>query len=302
MRDAFAALAARDRRRPQRRRRSPTASSRSRSRTWPNAIKKISVQRGYDVTRYALNCFGGAGGQHACLVADALGMTTRADPSVLVAALGLRHGARRHPRDAPAGDRAAARRQGARRASSAIGARLGDAARRRSRGPRRAGAARSRSSCARISAMPAPTRRWWWRRAALAAMQRAFEKAHKARFGFVDRAKQMVVEAVVGRGGRRRRQVQRARAASARAANCRSRRAARGSSRAALARSARVFTARAAQAGPRRQGAGPHHRAASDHRGRARLAGRAHGEESSGAHPRQEAQAHACRSARRPIR
>ncbi|APG93770.1 hydantoinase B/oxoprolinase family protein [Sinorhizobium americanum] len=39
------------------------------------AIKKISVQRGYDVTRYALNCFGGAGGQHACLVADALGMT-----------------------------------------------------------------------------------------------------------------------------------------------------------------------------------------------------------------------------------
>jgi len=41
-----------------------------------NAIKHISVQRGYDVTRYALNCFGGAGGQHACLVADALGMKT----------------------------------------------------------------------------------------------------------------------------------------------------------------------------------------------------------------------------------
>jgi 5-oxoprolinase (ATP-hydrolysing) len=40
------------------------------------AIKKISVQRGYDVTRYALGCFGGAGGQHACLVADALGMTS----------------------------------------------------------------------------------------------------------------------------------------------------------------------------------------------------------------------------------
>ncbi|MGB3538618.1 MAG: hydantoinase B/oxoprolinase family protein [Mesorhizobium sp.] len=39
-----------------------------------NAIKKISVQRGYDVTEYALNCFGGAGGQHACMVADALGM------------------------------------------------------------------------------------------------------------------------------------------------------------------------------------------------------------------------------------
>lgn len=40
------------------------------------AIKKISVQRGYDITRYALNSFGGAGGQHACLVADALGMKT----------------------------------------------------------------------------------------------------------------------------------------------------------------------------------------------------------------------------------
>jgi 5-oxoprolinase (ATP-hydrolysing) len=40
-----------------------------------NAIKKISVARGYDVTRYTLQCFGGAGGQHACLVADALGMT-----------------------------------------------------------------------------------------------------------------------------------------------------------------------------------------------------------------------------------
>jgi 5-oxoprolinase (ATP-hydrolysing) len=40
-----------------------------------NAIKQISVQRGYDVTNYTLNCFGGAGGQHACLVADSLGMT-----------------------------------------------------------------------------------------------------------------------------------------------------------------------------------------------------------------------------------
>ena len=41
-----------------------------------NAIKKISVQRGHDVTAYALQCFGGAGGQHACGVADALGMKT----------------------------------------------------------------------------------------------------------------------------------------------------------------------------------------------------------------------------------
>ncbi len=41
-----------------------------------NAIKKISVQRGYDVSEYALTCFGGAGGQHACAVADTLGMET----------------------------------------------------------------------------------------------------------------------------------------------------------------------------------------------------------------------------------
>ena len=40
-----------------------------------NAIRKISVARGHDVTRYALACFGGAGGQHACRIADALGIT-----------------------------------------------------------------------------------------------------------------------------------------------------------------------------------------------------------------------------------
>lgn len=41
-----------------------------------NAIKRISVERGYDVTEYALNCFGAAGGQHACLIADTLGIST----------------------------------------------------------------------------------------------------------------------------------------------------------------------------------------------------------------------------------
>jgi len=39
-----------------------------------NAIKKISLEKGYDVSQYTLCCFGGAGGQHACLIADALGM------------------------------------------------------------------------------------------------------------------------------------------------------------------------------------------------------------------------------------
>ena len=41
-----------------------------------NAIKQVSVQKGHDATRFALQCFGGAGGQHACLVADELGMAT----------------------------------------------------------------------------------------------------------------------------------------------------------------------------------------------------------------------------------
>jgi 5-oxoprolinase (ATP-hydrolysing) len=41
-----------------------------------NAVKKISVQRGHDITRYTLTSFGGAGGQHACAVADALGIST----------------------------------------------------------------------------------------------------------------------------------------------------------------------------------------------------------------------------------
>ncbi|HEY4250167.1 MAG TPA: hydantoinase B/oxoprolinase family protein [Roseomonas sp.] len=41
-----------------------------------NAIKQVSIQKGHDATRFALQCFGGAGGQHACMVADALGMET----------------------------------------------------------------------------------------------------------------------------------------------------------------------------------------------------------------------------------
>ena len=61
-----------------------------------NAIKKISVQRGYDITDYTLQCFGGAGGQHACKVADALGMKESLSPSPCRGALGLWHGAGRY--------------------------------------------------------------------------------------------------------------------------------------------------------------------------------------------------------------
>ena len=94
-----------------------------------NAIKKISVQRGYDVTDYALNCFGGAGGQHACLVADALGITTvlMHPLSALLSAYGM--GLADIRATAPAGDRAAAGRTRAR----AIGEAAGGWARRRAR-------------------------------------------------------------------------------------------------------------------------------------------------------------------------
>ena len=116
-----------------------------------NAIKKISVQRGYDVTRYTLNCFGGAGGQHACLVADALGMTTvLIHPySSLLSAYGM--GLGRHPRHTAAGDRGTA--WGSRAYSDHHG-------RRRTRGndPRRVNRARRaraghRRPCARTSAL-----------------------------------------------------------------------------------------------------------------------------------------------------
>jgi 5-oxoprolinase (ATP-hydrolysing) len=93
-----------------------------------NAIKKISVQRGYDVTRYTLNCFGGAGGQHACLVADALGMTTvLIHPfSSLMSAYGMGladiRATRQQAIEEPLGDTALA-------SINAVGARLGAQAR-----------------------------------------------------------------------------------------------------------------------------------------------------------------------------
>jgi 5-oxoprolinase (ATP-hydrolysing) len=56
-----------------------------------NAVKKISVQKGHDVTRYVLTTFGGAGGQHACAVADALGISKVLVPPMagVLSALGI---------------------------------------------------------------------------------------------------------------------------------------------------------------------------------------------------------------------
>jgi 5-oxoprolinase (ATP-hydrolysing) len=159
-----------------------------------NAIKKISVQRGYDVTRYALNCFGGAGGQHACLVADALGMTTvLIHPfSSLLSAYGM-----------GLADIRATRQQAIEEAFGAKSlALLNKTAKRLSTEVSREVAGQG---------VPAKTIKVHVRAhiryagtdtalvvkgGTLAAMKSAFEKAHKAQFGFIDRKKDLVIEAV----------------------------------------------------------------------------------------------------------
>src|SRR6478735_4984009 len=159
-----------------------------------NAIKKISVQRGYDVTRYALNCFGGAGGQHACLVADALGMTrVLIHPfSSLLSAYGMGladiRATREQAIELAFGNKALT-------AIARVGAALGKAT--------KAEVAGQGVSPGKIKIFTRAHIRYAGTDTALvvaagsaAAMKRAFEKAHKARFGFIDRTKQMVVEAV----------------------------------------------------------------------------------------------------------
>ncbi|MFL5030057.1 MAG: hydantoinase B/oxoprolinase family protein, partial [Xanthobacteraceae bacterium] len=199
-----------------------------------NAIKKISVQRGYDVTRYALNCFGGAGGQHACLVADALGMTkVLIHPfSSLLSAYGMGlasiRATRQQALEEPFGDAALA-------SLAALGEQLGEDARNEVIGQgvragdisvhvrahiRYAGTdtalvvpgfviagraaatavARGREAASAESRTSAETVNSGLRPAAGPGMTQklkfAFEAAHKSRFGFIDESKAMVVEAV----------------------------------------------------------------------------------------------------------
>jgi len=158
------------------------------------AIKKISVARGYDVTRYALNCFGGAGGQHACDVADALAIeTVLIHPlSSLLSAYGMGLADIRAHRDQgvdePLGDEAVARlaplvaKLGAEAASELEG-----------RGVDAAAIKRRESAQLRYAGSDSALEVGW---RGAAAMRRAFEKAHRARFGFVDRSKPVVIEAV----------------------------------------------------------------------------------------------------------
>jgi len=159
-----------------------------------NAIKKISVQRGYDVTRYALNCFGGAGGQHACLVADALGMTkVLIHPfSSLLSAYGMGladiRATRQQAIELLFGAKALA-------ALKREGARLGREARNEVAGQGVAAGKIKIFIRAHIRYAGTDTA-LIVDAGTLPAMARAFEKAHKARFGFIDRTKQMVIEAV----------------------------------------------------------------------------------------------------------
>src|SRR6516225_8088204 len=192
-----------------------------------NAIKKISVQRGYDVTRYALNCFGGAGGQHACLVADALGMTkVLIHPfSSLLSAYGMGladiRATRQQAVEEPFGDAAMA-------SVARVGGRLADDAKRevvdqgvaaravevfvrahiRYAGTDTAlvvpafsvvadelrGGARNPNPRAAVmdsKSLPAAALGM-----SLERLKSAFEAAHKSRFGFIDDSKELVVEAV----------------------------------------------------------------------------------------------------------
>ncbi|MEX0590160.1 MAG: hydantoinase/oxoprolinase family protein, partial [Xanthobacteraceae bacterium] len=206
-----------------------------------NAIKKISVQRGYDVTRYALNCFGGAGGQHACLVADSLGIeTVLIHPlSGLLSAYGMGLADIRATRQQAVEEQFGPQ---AKKAVEELGAKLGadaaaevegqgvpradikvfvrahiryagtdtalevpayslsvipDAAEGGEPGSRNTGGPGSRVSPRSLS-LGAPKARpeGGSPGMALQAMKSTFETAHRARFGFIDESKELVVEAV----------------------------------------------------------------------------------------------------------
>jgi 5-oxoprolinase (ATP-hydrolysing) len=157
-----------------------------------NAIKQISVQRGHDVTDYALTSFGGAGGQHACLVADALGMKTVFIHSLagVLSAYGM-----------GLADQSAMREQAVEErldAANSLAERLDALAAAASADLRAQGVAD-----ARIDVVRRVHLRYEGTDAALvvdfaeaAAMQAAFEAAYKRRFSFLMPSRALIVEAV----------------------------------------------------------------------------------------------------------
>ena len=273
-----------------------------------NAIKKISLQRGYDVTRYALNCFGGAGGQHACLVADALGMTkVLIHPfSSLLSAYGMGladiRATRQQAVEEPFGDAVLA-------SIATVGGRLGEDARSEVIGQGVAPEAVTVHVRAHIRyagtdmalVVPAylgrlrreprssgsPPRR---RRNDAGKMKSAFEAAHKSRFGFIDETKELVVEAVsveaIGGGAKFTEPVLPTTGDSLPPPTRRT----QFYSRRPMARGHGLYP-RAALARPRGGRSRHHHRAAPDHRGRGRLARQHHRQEPPGARARRRAQA-----------
>ena len=162
-----------------------------------NAIKRISVARGYDVTGYTLQCFGGAGGQAACLVADALGMTRiLAHPLAgVLSAYGmgladqtaLREASLEQPLDA-AGLAAARARvaQLAAHARAELLAQSVDATRLRTR------AQLQLRYHGTDTALPCPLPD----DATPATLQQAFEAAYRQRFAFLMPGRSLVIEAV----------------------------------------------------------------------------------------------------------
>jgi 5-oxoprolinase (ATP-hydrolysing) len=159
-----------------------------------NAIKQVSVQKGHDATRFALACFGGAGGQHACLVADALGMETvlihpfagvlsaygmgLADQAV------LREQAVERPLQPEAtADLIAVADRLANDASAALAAQGADAAR---IATRRAAQLRYAGTEAALAVPLADA----------ADMEATFTKAHRTRFGFATPGRPLMVEAI----------------------------------------------------------------------------------------------------------
>ncbi|SFM66900.1 hydantoinase B/oxoprolinase family protein [Rugamonas rubra] len=159
-----------------------------------NAIKQISVQRGHDVTEYTLTSFGGAGGQHACLVADALGMKTVFVHSLagVMSAYGM-----------GLADQSAMREAAVElKLAGAIEAEL--AARLHALGRQaRAELQHQGVADARISLIERVHLRYEGTDSALivlfgppAAMQAQFEAAYKKRFSFLMPAKALIVEAV----------------------------------------------------------------------------------------------------------
>ncbi|MDD3447180.1 MAG: hydantoinase/oxoprolinase family protein, partial [Zavarzinia sp.] len=159
-----------------------------------NAIKKISVQRGHDVTAYTLQCFGGAGGQHACLVAEALGMKrVMLHPLAgLLSAYGM-----------GLADIAATREEAVERlldddAHAIVTRRLDELGADAIAEVERQGVARAEIALARRVLL-----RYEGTDTALIVdhgpipeLRKAFEIAHRARFGFIAMERRLVVEAV----------------------------------------------------------------------------------------------------------